>query len=174
MLTPLDIHNKEFRRSFRGYNEDEVDEFLDQVVRDFEIMTKENAELKERLAELDSEVARFKKLEETLNNTLVVAQATAEEVKNNAHKEAELIIKDAQRQAAEILEEARRKYRECEASFENLKGEIQTFKARMRAMLHSYLELLDEEGAENVDGRSATGDFGRDGQTKGKQVSGDE
>lgn len=145
MLTPLDIHNKEFRRSFRGYNADEVDEFLDEVVRDFEIIIKENNELKERLGELDSEVARFKKLEETLNNTLIVAQATAEEVKNNAHKEAELIIKEAQQQAAALIEEAKQKCREYEAELERLKAEFQTFKARMRALLQSYLEMLEGE-----------------------------
>ncbi|MGB9867266.1 MAG: DivIVA domain-containing protein [Bacillota bacterium] len=145
MLTPLDIHNKEFRRSFRGYNADEVDEFLDEVVRDFEIMIKENNELKERLGELDSEVARLKKLEETLNNTLVVAQATAEEVKSNAHKEAELIIKEAQQQAAALIEEARQKCKQQEAELERLRAEFQTFKARMRALLQSYLDMLEGE-----------------------------
>ena len=96
MLTPLDIHNKEFKRGFRGYNEEEVDEFLDRVIKDYEQLYRENIDLKENIERLNTKVDHFKHLENTLHNTLVVAQETAEGVRAAAKKEAELIVKEAQ------------------------------------------------------------------------------
>ncbi|MCR4398660.1 MAG: DivIVA domain-containing protein [Firmicutes bacterium] len=143
MLSPLDIHNKEFRRSFRGYSEAEVDEFLDQVVRDFETLLKENSEMKARIEDLEEKVAHFKVLEETLNNTLVVAQRTAEDVKASAHREAEVMIREAGAEANRIVEEGRAKARLVEEQYHALKHEMETFRARMKALLQSYLEMLD-------------------------------
>ena len=96
MLTALDIHNKEFKRSFRGYSEDEVDEFLDQVVKDYEKLYRDNIELKETLDRVNSKLEHFQHMENTLHNTLVIAQETAEEVKLNAKKESELQLKEAE------------------------------------------------------------------------------
>ena len=79
MLTPLDIHNKEFKRSFRGYDEDEIDDFLDQVVNDYEKLFRENEKLKEELARAQQDNAQYQKLEKNLKDTLLVAQKTAEE-----------------------------------------------------------------------------------------------
>ncbi|NPV71642.1 MAG: DivIVA domain-containing protein [Firmicutes bacterium] len=145
MLTPLDIHNKEFRRGFRGYSETEVDEFLDEIVRDFEVLLKENAEYKQKIEDLEEKVAHFRLIEDTLNNTLVVAQRTAEEVKNNAHKEAEIIVRDAGAQADKIIEENQLRVRQIHAQYQDLKHEVEVFRARMRALLQSYLDIIDRE-----------------------------
>ncbi|HEX6988369.1 MAG TPA: DivIVA domain-containing protein, partial [Bacillota bacterium] len=91
-LTPLDIQNKEFGRSFRGYNEAEVDEFLDRIVREFDALTKDNAALREQVESLSAKVEQFRRLEDTLHNTLVVAQQAADEVKASARKEADVIL----------------------------------------------------------------------------------
>ena len=96
MLTPLDIHNKEFRRSFRGYDEREVDEFLDRVIKDYEQLYRDNIELKENMERLSSKLEHYQHMEGTLHNTLLVAQETAEEVKLNAKKEMELMLKETQ------------------------------------------------------------------------------
>ena len=106
MLTPLDIHNQEFKRSFRGYNEDEIDEFLDRVVKDYEQLYRENVELKETLDRLKTKVEHFQHIENTLHNTLVVAQETAEEVKLNAKKESELILNEARNNGQRLIDEA--------------------------------------------------------------------
>ena len=74
MLTPLDIHNKEFKRSFRGYNEDEIDDFLDQVVNDYEKLFRENDNLKEELSRMKKDNAQYQKLENNLKETLLIAQ----------------------------------------------------------------------------------------------------
>ena len=89
MLTPLDIHNKEFKRSFRGYNEDEIDDFLDRVVNDYEKLFRENDNLKEELARMKKDNAQYQKLENNLKETLLIAQKTANEVTDTAKQHAE-------------------------------------------------------------------------------------
>lgn len=73
-LTPLDIHNKEFRRAFRGYDEDEVNEFLDLVIKEFEILIREKKELEEKIAVSSEKLGHFSNIEESLSKTIIVAQ----------------------------------------------------------------------------------------------------
>lgn len=161
MLTPLDIHNKEFRRAFRGYAEAEVDEFLDQVVRDMEVLLKEKNALEERIAELESRLSNYQALEETLKQTLILAEATADEVRANARREAEIILKEAQTKAKEIMDEAEARaqlsIREAQArvkrtqeEFEDLKRQVHTFKARVRSLFMTQLDLLGDVAAEQA------------------------
>lgn len=96
-LTPLDIHNKEFNRGFRGYDEDEVNEFLDQVIKDYELVMRDKKELEGRVSELTDRLGHFTNIEETLNKSILIAQEAAEDVKRNAEKEAKLIIKEAEK-----------------------------------------------------------------------------
>lgn len=148
MLTPLDIHNKEFKRSFRGYNEDEIDEFLDKVVKDYEQLYRDNLELKENIDRLKSKVEHFQHLENTLHNTLVVAQETAEEVKLNAKKEADLILKEAKINGQKLIDEATGKVRQRIAEYEELEQQSQVYRTKMRTLILTQLELLktsDEE-----------------------------
>lgn len=148
MLTPLDIHNKEFKRSFRGYNEDEIDEFLDKVVKDYEQLYRDNLELKENIDRLKSKVEHFQHLENTLHNTLVVAQETAEEVKLNAKKEADLVVKEAKINGQKLIDEATGKVRQRIAEYEELEQQSQVYRTKMRTLILTQLELLktsDEE-----------------------------
>lgn len=96
-LTPLDIHNKEFSKGFRGYDEDEVNEFLDQLIKDYEMLIREKKNLEDKVASLNERLSHFSSIEETLNKSIVVAQEAAEEVKGNAQKEAKLIIREAEK-----------------------------------------------------------------------------
>src|SRR5690606_1056333 len=105
-LTPLDIHNKEFSRSFRGYDEDEVNEFLDQIIKDYEAMIRDIKRLEEENAELKEKLAQYAELEETLHKSIVVAQEAAEALKGNARKESQLIIREAEKNADRIINEA--------------------------------------------------------------------
>ena len=142
MLTPLDIHNQEFKRSFRGYNEDEIDEFLDRVVKDYEQLYRENVELKETLDRLKTKVEHFQHIENTLHNTLVVAQETAEEVKLNAKKESELILNEARNNGQRLIDEATSKVRQKIAEYEEIRQEIQVYRTKMRTLILTQLELL--------------------------------
>lgn len=146
MLTPLDIHNKEFKHGFRGYSEEEVDDFLDQVVQDFESLLRDNALLKEQLEDLQQKVDQYKQLESTLHNTLIVAQETADEVKESARKEAELIIREAGMKAEQIVQEANQRVRHSQAQLAAARRQAAAFRAQVRSLLESQLELLRSSG----------------------------
>ena len=150
MLTPLDIHNKEFRRSFRGYNEEEVDAFLDSVVKDYEQLYRENIELKDTIDRLNSKLEHFQHLENTLHNTLVIAQETAEEVKLNAKKETELIIKESEITAKKMIDEAMTKVMRMTAEYEALQKQAQIFRSRMKALLQAQMEVLNRSEEEDA------------------------
>lgn len=146
-LTPLDIVNKEFKHSFRGYNEDEVNEFLDELVRDYEALIRENDELKENTSGMTERLEQYRKLEATLQNTLVVAQSTAEEVKNAARKEAELIVREAEARAQDISSRAEEKVRQAHVDLDRIRREAQQYKARIRSLLEAHLAMLEGENA---------------------------
>lgn len=142
MLTPLEIHNKEFKRSFRGYNEEEVDEFLDRVIKDYEQLYRENIDLKESLDRLNSKLEHYQHMENTLHNTLVIAQETAEEVKLNAKKETELMLKESEIRAQKMVEEAMGKVRRMTAEYEEIQKQAQIYRTRMQTFLQAQLEML--------------------------------
>lgn len=142
-LTPLDIHNKEFTKAFRGYDEDEVNEFLDQIIKDMEILIKEKREMEEKLATLTERLGHFTNIEETLSKSILVAQETAEEVKTNARKEAQLIIKEAEKNADRIINESLVKSRKVALEIEELKKKATVYRIRFRSLLEAQLEMLD-------------------------------
>jgi len=147
-LTPLDIHNKEFNRAFRGYSEAEVDEFLDLVVKEFESLIRENAELKDRLDEVERTLERYRSIEETLNKTLVLAQQAAEEARAQGEREAELIRERARADAERIVKEAREQARRAVTDYEEMRREAELFRLRMKTLLRAQLELFEEKERE--------------------------
>ncbi|NLT95472.1 MAG: DivIVA domain-containing protein [Clostridia bacterium] len=144
MLTPLDIHNKEFKRAIRGYDADEVDEFLDEIIKDYEHLYKDNLNLKDQIESIQENIARYRELEDTLHNTMILAQQTAEEVKKNAEKEAELIIRNAKQKAEEIVLKAKEDIIELKNEYKELQKTVQQFKAQFKAFLLAQLELVDD------------------------------
>ncbi|ARK31075.1 DivIVA domain-containing protein [Halalkalibacter krulwichiae] len=144
-LTPLDIHNKEFTRGFRGYDEDEVNEFLDQVIKDYEAVLREKKELFEQVTDLDDKLAHFKNIEETLNKSILVAQEAAEEVRTNAQKEAQLIVKEAEKNADRIINDALSKSRKVMIEMEELKKQASVYKMRFKMLIEAQLEMLQTD-----------------------------
>lgn len=142
-LTPLDIHNKEFTRGFRGYDEDEVNEFLDQVIKDYEMVIREKKELKEEVDQLNEKLGHFNNIEETLNKSILVAQESAEEVKNNAQKESKLIIKEAEKNADRIVNEALSKSRRISLDVEELKKQAKVFRSRLKTLVEAQLDMIN-------------------------------
>jgi cell division initiation protein len=142
-LTPLDIHNKEFSRGFRGYDEDEVNEFLDQVIKDYEMVLREKKQLEEKVKELTEKLNYFTNIEETLNKSILIAQETAEEVKRNAQKEAKLIIKEAEKNADRIISEALAKTRKISMEVEELKRQAKVFRNRFKMLIEAQLDMLN-------------------------------
>jgi cell division initiation protein len=150
MLTPLDIHNKDFKKGFRGYNEHEVDEFLDTVIKDYEKLYRDNIELRETVERISSKLEHYQHIEETLHSTLVIAQETAEEVKLNAKKEMELMTKEAEIRAGKMVEEALARVRKMTTEYEELQRQHQVFRARFRTMLQAQLEIMGKTEEEAI------------------------
>ena len=145
-LTVLEIANKEFKNSLRGYNQDEVDEFLDEVMRDYEALIRENDELKQNIAGMGEKLEQYRALENTLQNTLVVAQSTSEDLKQSARKEAELVVREAQARARELMQKAESEVQHQYAELERIRRESGQFRAKIRSLLESQIALLNEEG----------------------------
>ena len=145
MLTPLYIENKKFAKQMvNGYNVDEVDDFLDEITSDYEKLYKESTESRARIEELSVNVEKYKNIETTLQSTLMMAQTTAEDVKNVAQKEAEQIIKEAQNDAKASIEELNSQITVKQRELEELKKQIDVYRAKTEALLISQLELLKD------------------------------
>lgn len=146
-LTPLDIQNKEFRRAFRGYLEQDVDEFLDEVVRDFELMVKENASLKDRLVRAEERLSQYLNMEEFLKRALISAEQAAADLRAAAQKEAELIVREAKEQASRMIANAERELDRTHGVLGKMRQDQRAFLARVKAELRAQLEALDVAGA---------------------------
>lgn len=143
-LTPLDIQNKDFSTCLRGYKREEVDDFLDEIIKNYERMYKENIQLKEQSDVINKELERYHQLEETLHNTLILAKETAEEVKNNAEKEKELVLKEARLQATKIEQDGIEKLKVLNNEYDDLKRQVILFKSKYIHFLDSQLKVLQE------------------------------
>jgi len=150
-LTPLDIHNKEFSRSFRGYDEDQVNEFLDQVIKDYEALIRENKEMQNQMLTLQEKLNHFANIEETLSKTIIVAQEAADEVRNNAKKEAQLIIKESEKNADRIINDSLAKSRKVSLEVEELKKQASIYRARFRTLVEAQLELLSQDSWDTLE-----------------------
>jgi len=141
-LTPLDIHNKEFSRRFKGYDEDEVNEFLDRIIKDYEAILRERNELQEEARELQERLGHFTNIEETLNKSILIAQETAEDVKSNAQKEAKLIIKEAEKNADRIINESLTRSRSIALDTEEMRKQAKVFRTRLKMLVEAQLEMI--------------------------------
>lgn len=144
-LTPLDISKVEFTKSFRGYSEEEVDDFLEKVVKDYEELYRENLELKEQVEREARNLDKYKNLEETLKNTLVLAQKAAEDNKLNSAREAENIVNEAKNKAQSIILEANNEVKELQRQFSDLQRQLLLFRTKHRSLLNAQLELLKDD-----------------------------
>ncbi len=142
-ITPVDIQHKTFKKALQGYDRIEVDQFLDDLIETLEDDAQRQAALEAEIADLKERISHFKAMEESLHNTLVLAQRTADEVKASAHKEADL-IKERARLAAErdiaqfneATAEARRDHQRAAEAMEKAKSEL-------RSLLTTHLALLE-------------------------------
>lgn len=143
MITPLDIENKKFsKQMMHGYNVDEVDEFLDEVLIDYEKNYKMATELSKKVEELTTSLEHYKTIEDTLQNTLVMAQTTAEEVKTVAKRQADQILLEARSSAQKANSELTQEVRMKQMALDDVKKQFDIYKAKMESLLISQLELL--------------------------------
>lgn len=143
-LSPMDINNKEFKRAFRGYDIDDVDDFMEQIIEDYEKLYKENAALKEKINTLNERLEHYTRIEATLQNTLVLAQGAADQAKSNSQKEAELIIKNANDTAQKMIDQAHTEVVKITGEYERAKQEFQVFKNKYRNFIQNQLDMLSD------------------------------
>ena len=145
MLTPVDIHNKEFSTSFRGFNKEDVDDFLDQVVNDYEALYRENSQLRKEIELSKKQLEQYHQLEKNLQDTLLVAQRTADEVRTTANARSEE-VRQAAKQAAENIKQEAQLYADKlrqDAELE-CKHKIEQAAGQMRAIVEEYERLVRE------------------------------
>lgn len=149
MITPLDIENKKFSKQMvNGYSVEEIDDFLDQLAVDYEKMYKENIESRNKIEELNNSLEHYKSIENTLQGTLLMAQTTAEEVKNVARQQAEQILNEAQASAKETVGILDNEIIMKKKELEDIQKQFDIYKAKMESLLISQLELLKEVNKE--------------------------
>lgn len=145
MLTPLDIENKTFNKQIMsGYSIEEVQSFMSELLKDYEKLYKENIEYKDKIDMLNQGIQHYKSIEDTLQNALVVAQGTAESVKQNAKIEADNIIKEAEINALKSVDDINKQVMEKKMQLDEARKEFDVYKAKMEALLISQLEILKE------------------------------
>ena len=150
MITPLDIENKKFsKQMMNGYNVEEVDDFLDDLTVDYGKNYKEITELRTQVEELNKSLEHYKTIEKTLQDTLVMAQTKAEDIKNVAKQQADQIINDAKSSAKQQADELENQIVLKTKELDDIKKQFDIYKAKMESLLISQLELLKDVNKED-------------------------
>lgn len=152
-LTPLDIHNKEFHVKLRGYDQDEVNDFLNQIIKDYEMTLQENEKLNSSLEQSNEKLKYFNDLKDSLNQSIIVAQEAADKVKANSQREADIIQREAQKEgqdaidqanekARHIIDQASRKATQLATETDGLRKQARIFRQKLQVMMESQLEVV--------------------------------
>jgi DivIVA domain len=170
----MEITNKEFKKVLRGYSVDEVDEFLDKVAETYEALYKENSSLKEKVFNFEEKVAHYNKMENTIQNTLLLAQNASDQARENAKKESELILKNANDTAQKIIDKAHSDVIHINDEFERMKQEFSKFRTKFRSFMESQLEMFDDMEKEFVKnyniGYEVSENINKTNQISGKEI----
>jgi cell division initiation protein len=142
-ITPLDITQKQFRRSFRGLDPEEVEAFLALVAVEFEALVKDVVSLREDNRRKAEDIAEFRSRERVLQETLVAAQRASEEIRDAARKEAEIALSDAELQAEKIIQGAHSRFLRIVDDINELKRQRIQFETNVRTLVESHVKLLD-------------------------------
>jgi len=144
-ITPMDIEQQQFGRSFRGYNEEDVDNFLDRIAKDYEDILNENVKLKEEIEKLQSRLEEYSKMDETLRSALVNAQQSASTIKENIQRETRSMIDNAKIEAEKIKQQAKQEVYDVNNEIEALKKRKYLLLEKLKNTLKLHIRMLDEE-----------------------------
>ena len=132
MLKPADIESRTFGRSLRGYNYDEVDDFMDEITADYEKLYNENNNLKTEVLRLQNTLSEYSTMKETLQNSILFAQSAREDV-----------VKDAEQKAANVIKTANDEVLKLKGSYDTLQMEVDRYKASIREMCSRLIDMVD-------------------------------
>lgn len=185
-ITPLDIRKQEFRKAMRGLDPEEVHAFLATVADEYEALLNDNKALRERLLELDDKVQEYRNMEKSLRNTLLTAEKVTVEAKENARREAELIVKEAEIEAEKVLRGIKQQAMRLRGEIRELKRQRESYLARVRMLVESQLKFLDgaerdileeentlealAEGEPEAEGHGRLGDAAEPARDRGKEA----
>lgn len=142
-LSPVEVREQRFDQKFRGYDPEQVDDFLLHLGADYEAIYKENQDLTEQVESLREELERYKRLEENVQSALVTAQEAAKQVQENAKAQGKLIVEQARFQAEQEKQAAHLEVTQAAEKLAALRNEAITFRGQLRALLLSFQELVD-------------------------------
>ena len=143
MITPMDIHNKTFSRGLRGYSQEEVDAFLEELASDYERIYREHRMMEEEMDTIRTKLRNYEKMEATMSSTLVMAQETAENVKKNAAKEAELSVREAHTKAGQIVADAEAARRKLNEDMLKTEGDLKLYIEQILTNFKSAMKLIE-------------------------------
>ena len=157
-ITPIDIQQKRFHVTFRGFEQKEVETFLDQVREEMEALMREVTELREFRQVYDDRMSEVRQKEETVKNTMVMTQKLMEDQKDNARREAALLIKDAEIRSQQIIASVHEQRVKLEAEIQNLKRMRHHFLEDVKKVVQMHLEMVNfEEGSDAAKEEPAKG-----------------
>jgi cell division initiation protein len=141
-LSPLDIKNQQFSRSFRGFNPDAVNSFRNLLANELEELIRQNSDYAARVKELEERLENYAKIERSINEALLLAQQTASDVRKNAQKEADFIVKEAGLRAEQEAAGVRERIGKIKSEYASLQNQRDVFFARFKGLLTTQLSLL--------------------------------
>ena len=149
-LTPLDVRRYDFGRALRGYNPARVDQFRDQVAEEMERLTRINQDLDAKARSFHEQLRAFRERDKALNDALIAAQQLRDDVRGQAEREAQLIIREAQGEAERVVEAARVEVRRMEEELDNLDRSRRTYLAQMRTLIARQLSEVEASDSQVV------------------------
>ena len=144
MMTPLDIQNKVFKKAFNGYDKADVDDFIILILADYEKVYKTSIEATDKINALSKLVDSYKAMEETMKESLLVAQRAADEVLKNAKDKAELVVSESELKAREIIAAAEVKVTELNSKLSELKTAMELYKTQASGMLNAQIDVINK------------------------------
>ena len=164
-ITPLDIQQMVFKVTFRGYDKEEVNRFLEELAQTVESLNRDHAVQREKIIFLEQQLAELKRTEATLSSTLLSAQSLAQDVKQNAQREADLVIKEAELKAGELIHQARVELTDTQRDLSSLQKQRLLMVERLRASLRMFERMLEVEEQEAFHDAATSSDEKLEGES---------
>lgn len=144
MIMPVDIQNKDFSKKIKGYDCNEVDDFLDEIIKDYSNLLKENQSLKNRVGMLTKTVENYKALEDSLTKSVDMAKQTAKDIKDSANSEAQMIINNAKLDASRLAKQIDDEHIKRHNEMLRIKSETEMYKTRLKSLCQNMIQMLDD------------------------------
>ncbi len=142
-LNPLDVEHTEFRNTFNGYHKQQVREFLQKVAAGLESLNKENQQLREDIGRREKRIDELQQAEMELKRAVIAAERIGTEMKQNAKREAELVLREAEHLKEDMIRDAEGRLKEARYELARLEKEYQLFREQFRGTLHAFERSLD-------------------------------